>query len=510
MAWPKGQRKKKGASDADALVNAVLDQSEPSETEREGEAKISARIHGRDYDASPTIRRFQESDAFVRFIRGPVGGGKTTGCCQEIMRRAREQKPNSEGIRRTRWAIIRNTYGMLKDTSAKTWLEWYPEDWFGKFNRTQGDMKHHIKLGDIDCEILFRALDTPEDIKKVLSLELTGAFCNEVRELPKEIIDALTDRVGRFPAMRDGGPTWRGIIGDTNPPDEDHWFFEMEKSPPPGWDFFVQPGGLIRKDERWVPNPEAENSVNLEANYYATRSAGKREDYIRVYYGNEFGFVSEGKPVFPEYSDAVHSAKADIVFMPGRPIYVGVGIDLHSGAIFAQKRDNGQWIFLDEFMPEFGGMVHFSEQLAQKMASEYPGGTRFRVYTVKPDDLYGAEAEAVQVLRGRGIVASPCRIHDATLRREAVAGALSRLTAGEPGLLISPSCKITRKALSGGYAYGRIQGREEKYHDEPSRNRYAVLAEAAQYILVGGGEAQYVFRAQKPKKLEYKDTGTYV
>lgn len=499
-------RKKEDADEA-RVVSKVLDQSVRSEAEGEGEAKISARIAGRDYQASPTIQRFQASEAFVRFIRGPVGGGKTTGCCQEIMRRAREQKPNPDGIRRTRWAIIRNTYGMLKDTSAKTWLEWYPESWFGKFMRTQGDMKHHITLGDIDCEVLFRALDSPDDVKKVLSLELTGAFCNEVRELPKEIIDALTDRVGRFPAMRDGGPTWRGIIGDTNPPDEDHWFFEMEKSPPPGWDFFTQPGGLIRRDDKWIANPDGENTANLEANYYATRSAGKREDYIRVYYGNEFGFVSEGKPVFPEYSDPMHGAKSEIPFIPGRPVYIGVGIDLHSGALFAQKRDNGQWIFIDELMLDFGGMIHFAEQLSQKMASDFPGGTRFRVFTVKPDDPYGAEAEAVQILRGRGVVASPCRVHDATLRREAVAGALSRLIGGDPGFLVSSRCKVLRKALSGGYAYGRIQGREERYHDEPAKNRYAVLAEAAQYILVGGGEAQYVFKGHKPKKLEYPSLG---
>lgn len=497
-------RKKKEPDDAIGVGGAAVASTE----EALGQAKISDRIAGKDYQPSPTIKRFQAADAFVRFIRGPVGGGKTTGCCQEIMRRAREQKPNSDGIRRTRWAIIRNTYGMLKDTSAKTWLEWYPEEWFGKFNRTQGDMKHHIKLGDIDCEVLFRALDTPDDVKKVLSLELTGAFVNEVRELPKEIIDALTDRVGRFPPVRDGGATWRGIIGDTNPPDEDHWFHEMEASPPPGWAFFVQPGGVVRRDDQWIANPEAENNGNLEANYYLTRAAGKRDDYIRVYYGNQFGFVNEGKPVFPEFHDAIHSAKADIPLIPNTPVYIGIGLAQHSGALFGQRRQNGQWILIDELVQEFGGAVRFADLLAQKMAADFPAGTRFLVYALRPDDPYGAEAEQVQILRGRGVVASPCRIHDATLRREAVAGALSRLIGGDPGLLVSPRCRVARKALAGGYSYAPIQGRgEQRYHDEPAKNRYMPIAEAAQYMLVGGGEAQYVFKAPKQKKLVYPSLG---
>src|SRR5216684_3638385 len=86
--------------------------------------KILARLNGADYKPSATIAQFQASDAFVRFIRGPVGSGKTTGGCEEIMKRAREQVP-WEGVRRTRWAVVRNTYGMLKDTSVKTWLEWF-------------------------------------------------------------------------------------------------------------------------------------------------------------------------------------------------------------------------------------------------------------------------------------------------------------------------------------------------------------------------------------------------
>lgn len=470
--------------------------------------KILARLNGADYKSSPTMARFHASTAFVRGIRGPVRGGKSTAMCQEILRRAREQRPQADGIRRSRFVVVRNTYGELKDTTIKTWLDWVPESMFGRFNRAQGEMRHYIQLGDIDCEVLFRALDKPDDVRKVLSLEVTGAWFNEAREIPRAIIEAVCDRVGQYPAKKDGGCTWRGVIMDTNPPDEDHWWFTLaEEEHPVGWEFFTQPPGMILKDGKWVQNPKAENVGNLnEKNYYDVRAAGKREDYIKVYYGNQYGFVQEGKPVFPEYSDTLHSAKSDIAFVPGLPVYIGIGIDLESAALFGQKKQNGQWIWIDELMSQ--GAVTFALRLSTKMAADFPQQTIFKVFTKKPDDPTDADAEVVQVLRGRKVVAQPCRENDATLRREAVAGALSRLVHGEPALLISPKCKITRKAMSGGYCYARMQvSGEERYHDEPMKNRYAPLAEAAQYMLVGGGEAAYVFRQPKPVKLKYPSLG---
>ena len=40
-----------------------------------------------------TLARFLRSNAFVRGIRGPIGSGKSTACCIEILRRAWETLP---------------------------------------------------------------------------------------------------------------------------------------------------------------------------------------------------------------------------------------------------------------------------------------------------------------------------------------------------------------------------------------------------------------------------------
>ena len=161
-------------------------------------------------------------DSFFRGLRGPVGSGKSVSCCGVVSQILNAEK-GPDGIRKSRWAIIRNTNPQLRTTTIKTWLDWFPEEDWGKFLWSV-PYTHHIQKNDIDLEVIFLALDRPEDVKKLLSLELTGIWVNEAREIPKSIIDACTMRVGRYPSMKDGGCTWTGVICDTNAPEEDHWW----------------------------------------------------------------------------------------------------------------------------------------------------------------------------------------------------------------------------------------------------------------------------------------------
>jgi hypothetical protein len=71
----------------------------------------------RDYVNAPTLYNFHLSDAFVRGAMGPIGSGKSVACVMEIMRRAGLQRVGPTGKRRSRWAVIRNTYGELRDTT---------------------------------------------------------------------------------------------------------------------------------------------------------------------------------------------------------------------------------------------------------------------------------------------------------------------------------------------------------------------------------------------------------
>ena len=196
-----------------------------------------------------------KDDSFFRGIRGPVGSGKSVACCVEVFRRALSQKKNEKGIRKSRWAIIRNTNPQLRTTTIKTWLDWFPETTWGNF-RWEVPYTHYIRKGEVDLEVIFLALDRPEDVKKLLSLELTGVWINEARELPKSIVDACTMRVGRFPSMREGGPSWTGVICDTNAPEEDHWWAIMsgEVPIPDQASFIIKPTESHQLD--LLPSPQ--------------------------------------------------------------------------------------------------------------------------------------------------------------------------------------------------------------------------------------------------------------
>lgn len=229
------------------------------------------------YDAPPTLSRFLDSNAFVRAIIGPVGSGKSSVCAIEILRRAKEQARGPDGARRSRFVVIRNTYAQLRDTTRKTMEQWLPAA-LGVWKEQQ--FTFHLKFTDVDSEVLFRALDRPEDVKKILSLEVTGAYINEAREIPKDVFDVLQTRVGRYPSTIQGGPTWFGIFMDSNPWATSHWGYELfNRSPPEGFELFEQPGGRA---------PDAENVANLPPGYYDRLTLGKDSQWIGEYVDGKY------------------------------------------------------------------------------------------------------------------------------------------------------------------------------------------------------------------------------
>lgn len=455
-----------------------------------------------DYNASPTLARFHHSNAFYRAIRGPVRSGKSTAACMEIFRRACEQARGPDGVRRTKWVIVRNTYGELRDTTLATWLLWFPDGVFGRLRAS--DMNYHLHpegMTDVDALVMFRALDRPEDVAKILSLEVTGAWINEAREVPKSIIDALGDRVGQYPPKKDGGCTWRGVIMDTNPPDTDSWYWRMaeeEAEDLDQWAFFTQPGGLVERNGKFLPNPEAENLDNLEENYYTNRMQGKTADHIRVYYCNKYGFVIDGKPVIGEYADDLHCAKEPLEANPKLPIYSGLDWGLTPAAVLGQKLPNGRWTVIDELVTEDMGAERFGQLYAAHVKERYPG-FKFANPVGDPagdirsqareDDTCFKIFNAQMSKAGLSIRAVPASSNVFTIRRESLSSPLMRYFDKGPGLLISPTCTVLRKALMGGYCYRRLKvSGLERFRDVPEKNKYSHPAEALEYMLLGAGE----------------------
>ena len=476
-----------------------------------------------DFSTSPTVWKFLQDKSFVRGIMGPVGSGKSYACAAEIMIKAVNQVQSPrDGIKYSRFVVVRNSYPELRTTTIKTWQELFPENIWGAF-RWSPPLTHHIKLPardnapGIDCEVIFLALDQPKDVRKLLSMELTGAWVNEARELPKAVIDGLTHRVGRYPTKADGGSSNRFIIMDTNPMDDDHWWYRLaEKEKMKGkfaWKFFKQPGAVeevvqeelpenpeangfvFSSGKWWMQNPNAENKKNLTAGYYEQTLLGKNLDWIRCYAQGKYTYVQEGKPVMSEYDDTLMTEdyiEPDIQY----PIQVGVDFGLTPAAIFGQKLANGQWVILHELVTFDMGLERFGYLLKGELETRFP---KFDVLVwgdpagQKRDEIF--EVTAFDHLRTIGLVARPTATNDFRVRREAGAAPMNRLIQGKPGLVVDKRCKRLRKALSGGYHFKRVQiSGGERFKDQPNKNEHSHVGDAFMYLLLGGGEHKRLTR----------------
>jgi hypothetical protein len=467
------------------------------------------------------LKAFMKDDNFFRGIRGPVGSGKSVGCCVEIFRRALQQQKDKNGIRRSRWAIIRNTNPQLRTTTIKTWLDWFPEDEWGKFMWSV-PYTHWIKKQDLELEIIFLALDRPEDVKKLLSLELTGIWINEAREIPKSIIDACTMRVGRFPSMREGGPTWSGVIADTNAPEEDHWWpimsgevpvpdhihHEQAKMlvKPDNWSFYIQPCGMLEtfteknELEDYIPNPKAENTENMLKTYYPNLIRGKTKSWIDVYVMNRLGMIQEGKPVYPQFSSDTHIAKEEVPIADGIPVYIGVDFGLTPAAVFGQKV-RGRWLIQSEIVAIDMGIVRFSEVLRQEIATRF-SNQEVHIYGDPAGDFRAQTDESTpfQIMRGAGLKATPAPSNSVDLRLEAVGQSLTKMAEGKPAFMIDRRCQTLIKGFQSGYAYKRLQVSGERFDEKPDKNMFSHVHDALQYLMLGAGEGRQLISGQKPLK----------
>jgi len=468
------------------------------------------------------LRTFMKDDTFFRGIRGPVGSGKSVGCCVEVFRRALQQQKAPDGKRKSRWAIIRNTNPQLRTTTIKTWLDWFPENEWGKFTWSV-PYTHHIKKGDIDLEVIFLALDRPEDVKKLLSLELTGIWINEAREIPKSIIDACTMRVGRYPSMRDGGPSWTGVIADTNAPEEDHWWPIMAGEvpipdhipreqakmlvTPDNWRFFTQPAGMVEtrneegEIEGYKPNPDAENQRNMMKSYYPNLIQGKTKSWIDVYVMNRLGHVQEGKPVYPMFAPDAHIAKEEIPIAAGLPVYVGVDFGLTPAAAIGQKV-RGRWLIQSEIVAVDMGIVRFAEVLRNELSSRFSACSDVYIYGDPAGDFRAQTDESTpfQILRGAGLRAFPTHSNSVDLRLESVSSQLMKMVEGKAAFMIDRRCSMLIKGFEGGYAYKRMEVSGERYADKPDKNMFSHIHDALQYLMLGAGEGRALMNSQKPAK----------
>ena len=409
--------------------------------------------------------------------------GKSVACTNELVRLAMMQEPNEDGVRKTRMLVIRNTADQLRSTTMKTVFDWYPPGQYGRWKATEKTFFFEVPLPDgtfAYSEWFFVPLDTPDDVRKLLSLEATFAWLNECREIRPEIVDALATRVGRYPSAKDGGCTRKGIIADTNMPDSDSWWGERMKSPPDNWSVHIQPPAVIpldyyierfkedppedlmfrdRDGDWWAVNPEADNLKHLPYDYYVNAGTGKDKEFINVYLACEYGMSISGRPVYEKtFRRLRHVANEPLSPIKSKayPVIVGIDVGRTPAAAFTQLTPSGTLNVISELTSENMGIKTFIETLLLPHIAEYYQGCEL-VFAPDPAAWQKSqvnEDSPVDVMRRYGFRIVKPKTNKPLMRIEAVEQFLTQDIDGKSGFQIDPTkCPVLMEGFRGRYRW---------------------------------------------------------
>lgn len=458
------------------------------------------------YTPPDTLSRFIKDhlpgELFYDWVVGPVGSGKTTAIFMKLVYMAGLQKPGPDGIRRSRAVIVRNTSTQLRDTTLNSWFTWFKDGQAGYWRAT--DKVFVLRYGDVECEVLFRPLDTPQDVARVLSLEVTFAIIDEFVEIPQEIIDALSARCGRYPSAVMGGATNWGMWGSSNPSTEDNWWFDYLHNsagiiqPGEGHSlhhrivfdernarYFLQPSGF---------SPFAENVENLPGGrgYYENQAKNKTEAWIKQFLEAEWGYSVSGKPVIASFNPKVHVAKVGLHFDPNLDLIAGFDPGIGGAAmIFGQEDPEGRAHILGEIITQGVGAARFiSERLRPYLNRRFPDLQPGR-FIIAPDPAANNrnpndEGTIVATIK-RHFPVSIESNNRLPLRVDAYDYFCTKMAFGMPSLIIDErECPILIRALKGGWRYpldSKEQIKESQAGAKPEKNAYSHPGDAGGYLL---------------------------
>ncbi len=453
--------------------------------------------------------RFIWAEDEIAFLEGPYGSGKTTACFFKLLTRAAQMPIARDGEKHYRALVLRDTYRRMEKTAIRTWHKWYGKDegdWIGGQDRPSN---HKLRLETRDAmlnfELEFAAVGEADIEDFFDGYELTDLFLNAVNLQVEDVLTYGFGRCGRYPAMKDlppGAEFPYGVIGDLNAPVVDTWLYRR---------LYDQDGDPIAHYRQpGAHEPGAENIQNQVPGYYDRqyRINAHRPWWIRRFLDNLPGYRRDGKPVFPEFSDALHVARQALQPLPDLPLRIGLDPGLRNpAAVISQRRPDGQHRVLREFVPGRMGGRRFGRELFNILQTEFQG-LRVGDCTADPSGATGADKEddeltwieKVSKQLKRPII--PAFTNALDTRLEAVRDHLTYLIDGrEPALLLSPSCKVLRAGFNGNYRYliRKDGGQNEREDDKPDKHHVSSHPmDGLQYDLCRALGPSGVHRGAKP------------
>lgn len=465
------------------------------------------------YNAPPTISQFLSSDSFGRLIWGPVGSGKTTACIVEAARRMAQQAPSPfDGKRYSRFAIIRQS---LKDAKATVLKD--VRGWFGSIADWKvSESTLYLEYGDVVSEWPFIPLDEPDDVKRLLSLQLTGAYVNECIETDIDLLSDIAGRCGRYPNNDLGACSWSGVWCDTNAPILNTPWANFIDNPPNEWQVFHQPGGHTLDAENLAHlNQTAETMLLPEDDpvriaqgrgYYNRLLSMGTPDYIRRYVWSQFGRDPAGAAVFAESFKYDYHVSDNLEPVYSRMLVVGQDFGRSPWSVICQLDHSGRLLVLEEVPGKgptgenVGLQQHVQQNLIPILASERYAGRPVAVVGdpsgIAKDSIF--ELNSFDLLKSCGLNAQPAPTNELDPRLRGVEGFLVRQVGGGPAIVFDRArCPTLVAAMNGQYKFGvrPDQSGGTFVKDVPEKlHPWSDIADALQYVcLVAGNQGAYAW-----------------
>ena len=447
-------------------------------------------LHEINFEVIESLDDFFYSNKFISLAIGPVGSTKTTAGIMKILHHAALMAPCKDGIRRSRAIWVRNTREQLRDTSIPDFLKWVPDGIMGSFLKTE--YKFVLKVGDIECEVLFRGLDDANDVRRLLSLQASFFVFDEFREIHPDIYNAAQGRVGRYPdkmmngvgCKADDGTPNMHLWGMTNPPDVDTFWEDLITEPPENVHVTIQPSGL---------SPEADWTKFLPDDYYANLAHGKTEDWIDVYIHAEFGKSLSGQPVFRSFDRGSHASADELTPMySDAPLIIGVDAGLTPAAVVGTVTHDGRLIVYDALISDGMGALRFvRERLKPLLANKFPG--RRTMVIIDPAAFQRVQTDertVADIYKNEGFVVKPARTNSIAARIAAVEKYLTRVVDGKSSFVADSTHALPLvQALAGKYRY-KINTKGARDEKPEKSHPWSDVADAFQYMCLhaDGGE----------------------
>jgi len=374
-----------------------------------------------------------------------------------------------------RWLVGRLNFTDLKETGLRTWQRILTPLKSIVVRPFHGD-DHNILLRAADggvSEILFKTVENAEALG---SLELTGFHVIEAGQIPQASYKMLQSRLNYGP-VHPLAPQ-RGFL-DFNPTTKVHWCYDVFQK-------------NRTQNTRLITAPTYDNRINLPPNYIEDLEAENDGEWISRYLAGDWGYTSNGSPVFPIYRTPHHVASFKV--QSDIPMVIGWDWGFRRPAAILGQIIDGSLVVFDALLGNDESLDSFADKVVTRIHSIGGNVSQAEHY----GDIAGNQRTQTDgdscisrlAMRGIHVRTRAQKIHDGL---SVIRVKLERRVGKHFGLMFDERCnELMFECMRGGYHYPEVKADRQVGATDSAGDPlpwkdgiYDHMADALRYLMVG-------------------------